>query len=291
MQSSVVIALASLAVFAPVGARTKYVVSFGDSYTSTTFDLTGTKPSAANPLGNPPYPGWTSSGGTNWVSDIVAKYNNSLLLSYNLASGGATVNASLVAPYLPTVHSIIDQVADFQEYLFPPPSWAPWTAQDTLFAVWIGVNDVAGSWYQTSASTLEEEILNQLFNEIELLYQDGARNFGLLTVPPIERTPNIMQAANANDTVPRVKAAVEHWNTILKEKAEALNRKYSDVTVKVIDTQPVFNGLLDSGGAAAECWNSDGVTCLWFNDFHPGIVIQNAVAQAVATAWKGNFFL
>lgn len=128
---------ASLALAWSAAATTKYVISFGDSYTSTTFNITGTKPSAANPLGNPPYPGWTASGGTNWISDIVAKYNNSLLLSYNLAYGGATVNASLVAPYLPTVYSIIDQVDEFQEYLSPPPSWAPWDAKNTLFAVWM----------------------------------------------------------------------------------------------------------------------------------------------------------
>ncbi|RAH47336.1 putative cellulose-binding GDSL lipase/acylhydrolase [Aspergillus brunneoviolaceus CBS 621.78] len=271
-------------------ATTKYVISFGDSYTSTTFDITGTKPSAANPLGNPPYPGWTASGGTNWISDIVAKYNNSLLLSYNLAYGGATVNASLVAPYLPTVYSIIDQVDEFQEDLSPPPSWAPWDAKNTLFAVWIGVNDVAGSWYQTSAAALEREILDQLFEQIEHVYQGGARNFALLTVPPIERTPNIMQGSDPDYTIPRLKAAIEHWNTILVEKVEVLAQTHHDAIVKVVDTQPVFNNILDSGGAAADCWNPDGVTCLWFNDFHPGIVIQDAVAQAVAAAWKGSFF-
>ncbi|RAK75167.1 SGNH/GDSL hydrolase family protein [Aspergillus fijiensis CBS 313.89] len=281
---------ASLALAWSAAATTKYVISFGDSYTSTTFDVTGTKPSAANPLGNPPYPGWTASGGTNWISDIVAKYNNSLLLSYNLAYGGATVNASLVAPYLPTVYSIIDQVDEFQEYLSPPPSWAPWDAKNTLFAVWIGVNDVAGSWYQTSAAALEREILDQLFEQIEHVYQGGARNFALLTVPPIERTPNIMQGSDPDYTIPRLKAAIEHWNTILVEKVEALAQTHHDAIVKVVDTQPVFNNILDSGGAAADCWNSDGVTCLWFNDFHPGIVIQDAVAQAVAAAWKGSFF-
>jgi hypothetical protein len=43
----------------------------GDSYSSTGYDVTGKYPSESNPLGNPPYPGWTTSGGPNWVFALV----------------------------------------------------------------------------------------------------------------------------------------------------------------------------------------------------------------------------
>ena len=43
---------------------TKTILS-GDSYSQTGFNITGTKPSAAQPLGNPSYPGYTTSGGAN----------------------------------------------------------------------------------------------------------------------------------------------------------------------------------------------------------------------------------
>lgn len=114
----------------------KYLISFGDSYTATEFNITGEQPSSSNPLGNPPFPGWTSAGGANWIGNLVGTYNNSLLLNYNLAYGGATVNASLVPPYSPEVLSLIDQVAEFKQYLSPPPPSAPWTANNTLVAVW-----------------------------------------------------------------------------------------------------------------------------------------------------------
>lgn len=41
----------------------------GDSYSQTGFDVTMTLPSAAedNILGNPPFPGWTTSGGYNYA--------------------------------------------------------------------------------------------------------------------------------------------------------------------------------------------------------------------------------
>ena len=39
----------------------------GDSYSSTGYDVDGAHPSETNPLGNPPYPGDTYSGGPTWV--------------------------------------------------------------------------------------------------------------------------------------------------------------------------------------------------------------------------------
>ena len=57
-----------------------------------------TQPSLGNPLGNPPYPGYTSSNGPNWVDYLTVKYNQSLVETYNIAFGGATIDSDLVAP-------------------------------------------------------------------------------------------------------------------------------------------------------------------------------------------------
>ncbi len=170
-----------------------------------------------------------------------------------------------------------------------------------------GVNDVGGAWYQENPDALATEILNQLFQQIELVYTGGARNFAILTVPRMsapqplskdlvwlipaatDRSPYITQGENANYTVTHLKAAIASWNTKLTQKADAFATKHSDAVVKVVDTQPAFNDLLDAGGDAANCYNEDGVTCLWFNDYHPGLEIQDAVAQAVAEAWPSFF--
>ncbi|KAL2837132.1 hypothetical protein BJY01DRAFT_238013 [Aspergillus pseudoustus] len=271
----------------PRATTTKYLISFGDSYTSTSFNITSTPPSSSNPLGNPPWPGWTSAGGANWISNLVAKYNDSLLLSYNLAYGGATVNASLVAPYTPEVYSLIDQVAEFTEYLAGPAGG--WDANNTLVPVWMGVNDVAGAWWQTDPDALQVEILDQLFQQIELVYAGGARNFALLTVPPTDRTPYVVDGENAEYTIEHLSAAIATWNEGLADRASAFSAAHADAVVKITDTQPVFNDLLDADPEAAACYNADGVTCLWFNDYHPGLVIQDAVAKAVAGDWEGFF--
>lgn len=41
---------------------------------------------------------------------ITTKYNASTILTYNLAYGGATIDANLVKPYVDTVQSLTDQV-------------------------------------------------------------------------------------------------------------------------------------------------------------------------------------
>ena len=68
------------------------MIVFGDSYTSTGFSLQGAGPSAANPMGNPDYPGFTSSNGPNWIDFLTTTYNATFVKTINLAVGGATVD-------------------------------------------------------------------------------------------------------------------------------------------------------------------------------------------------------
>lgn len=98
-------------------------------------------------LGNPPYPGFTATGGENWVDYVTTQYNKSLVLTYNYAYGGATIDASLVAPFEPTVLSLTDQVNQFLSGAGTKPASAPWTSSDSLFSVFIGINDIGNSYY------------------------------------------------------------------------------------------------------------------------------------------------
>ncbi|CAL1711720.1 unnamed protein product [Somion occarium] len=121
--------------------------SFGDSYTQTGFTTDGAAPSVGNPLGNPPYPGYTAVGGTNWIDLNTVTYNKSLILTYNYAYGGATIDATLVQPYEPTVLSLTDQVNEFLTTVASKPANASWTSDNALFSFWIGINDIGNSYY------------------------------------------------------------------------------------------------------------------------------------------------
>ena len=141
----------------------------GDSYTTTGFNLTMTQPSPGNPLGNPPYPGYTAVNGPGWVDDLTVEYNQSFIETYNLAYGGATVDSALVAQYEPTVLDFVQQVnQEFLPVYGTSANVAGWTADNSLFAAFFGINDVGNS-YGAQNDALNGEIFSiylKLINQV-----------------------------------------------------------------------------------------------------------------------------
>ncbi len=118
----------------------------GDSYTTTNFDIHGVQPNASNPLGNPSYPGATSSDGPNYVDFLTRTYNQSYIQTYNLGYGGSTIDSTLVqSGFGPTVQSFTQQVNE--EFLpnYVNNTDVPWNSSNTLFSVFFGINDVTNT--------------------------------------------------------------------------------------------------------------------------------------------------
>ncbi|KAK2054969.1 GDSL-like Lipase/Acylhydrolase [Colletotrichum caudatum] len=264
----------------------------GDSYSQTGFNINSTKPSSQNPLGNPTLPGWTTSGGLNWVGFLLAQYNASLTYSYNLAYGGATTDASLITPYAPTVLSFIDQVSEFSRSLASKPSWAPWAADNTLVGVWMGVNDVGNAAWGSNREALLVQVLGRYFDQLQILYDAGVRNFVLLSVPPTQKTP--LMISNGADAGGQLSAAIQQYNELIVGNLAAFKAKNAGVTSWVVDTAPAFDVAIDNpaayGAPDATCYNENGLSCLWFNDYHPAVQIQKLVAQAVARTVGASWF-
>jgi len=102
----------------------------------------------------------------------------------SFAYGGATVSASLVAPYETSVLSLTDQISEFtNDVVAAGKSGSVWTGSDSLFGIWIGVNDVGNSYGNSGESTLLSKIMTVYFEQLSILYSAAARNFILLTVP------------------------------------------------------------------------------------------------------------
>jgi hypothetical protein len=90
------------------------------------------------------------NSGPNWIDYLTFDFNETETLAFNFAYGGATIDAALVAPYTPEVLSLKQQVEDlFLGVLQPQKSQiAPdWTAGNSLFLIWIGINDIGGSYW------------------------------------------------------------------------------------------------------------------------------------------------
>ncbi|OKL58861.1 hypothetical protein UA08_05596 [Talaromyces atroroseus] len=234
-----------------------YIFTFGDSYTATGFNYTGTQPNSFNPIGNPAFPGDTTTNGDNWVDFLITEYNTSLILDYDFAVGGATIDNSIVPAYLSTVASFVQQVNDRFAALSPAPAW---DSDDALFTIWFGINDISRGYDAQTWGNLSLTLVDRYFDTVQTLYDAGARYFLVMTVPPIQRSPSILAE---NTTAQATTAyAVASYNQLIAKGAEKFQGKNPGATVIVFDTSPSFNKALDDptayGAPNATCYNSDG---------------------------------
>ncbi|KXH54140.1 fungal cellulose binding domain-containing protein [Colletotrichum salicis] len=270
-------------------------------------------PNPANPLGNPSYPGWTSSNGPNWVDYLTVKHNASLLYTYNLAYGGATVDADLVKPYADTVLTLKDQVQTLFSNAYASKTAPAWTGADSVFAFWIGVNDVGNSYWSgaDATSALNTKIVDVYQGLAKELYEAGARNFVWLTTPPVDRTPMLL-AENA-DAQKLCKDDVADFNGRVNGMAKNVTT-WEGANSWVVDANGVFNGVLDNvakfdstkgyknttgycdaykDGTTAQDTLIDSCTYpvneyFWLNTLHPTYPIHDAVAETVASALEAG---
>ncbi|KAJ8118333.1 hypothetical protein OPT61_g664 [Boeremia exigua] len=311
--TSILLSLAASAVAAPTCTwsswkSVKNLFIFGDSYTQTGFDVNGTQPSVGNPFGNPPFPGWTSSNGPNWAGFLATTYNASFIKAYNVAYGGATVDSALVTPYAPTVLSLKDQVElEFVPRYGSHPKDAPWTSKDSLFAFFIGINDVGNSWWLNNA-TLYDAIFTRYSGLLDQVYKTGARNFLFLSVPPVQLAPLTLNQNDGGYAVEAEGKVIQDWNQRLTSMTQAFKKKNKDANLFVHDTYKVFNDVINNPKAYPQTsglknvtdfcaayangtptWYTKDPSCqyavneyLWLNDLHPTFPVHNATAASIA---------
>ncbi|KAM5537865.1 hypothetical protein V8D89_008341 [Ganoderma adspersum] len=259
----------------------KFWFAFGDSYTSRGFNVSGTLPAPGNPFGNPAYPGNTGVG-ANWIDFDTTVYNRTLILTYDFARAGATINGSLVAPTL-TTFDFITQVDHFEGGAAQRPATAPWTSWDSLFSVWFGINDINNSYEKGGdREAFSDVLLDEYFAQIERLYDLGARNFLFINVPPIYRSPHIL-TRNATDQALQ-KTVVTDYNSKLASRAQSFASSHWGVRHRVWDSNSAFNVVLDDPTKYGFVDNTSfGQTGdFWANDFHPSSNAHNIWAQDVA---------
>ncbi|KAK0212106.1 fungal cellulose binding domain-containing protein [Desarmillaria ectypa] len=250
--------------------------SSGDSYTQTGFNTTGTLPAVGNALGNPPYPGWTSTGGQNWVDYVTTVDNTSLVLTYNLAYGGATISADLVTPYEPTVLSLTDQINQFMDSYASKPSTTPWTSANTLFSVWIGINDIGGSFsLGGDRDAFSDTLHDAYFALVEKLHFCAF-------IPTRSLKSYSSQSLE--------KSVIEGFNRKLTARAASLEANHSDVTTWIWDSNAAFTPILDdptSYGFKDATSSGNGADIFWSDAYHPSSYAHAYFGQDVAKVLGG----
>ena len=233
-------------------------------------------------------PGKTTSGGYNWVDNLVAKYNTSLVHAYDFAVAGATVDSNLIPPYQSQVRSFVQQVEIFtRHYSNTSGTWKP---QDSLFTAWFGMNDIPRGESLTDWATISGETIQQYLKQAQNLYDVGSRYFVFLEVPPLQRTPLIRK--ESAEAQAAIVSDVSKFNKAIRKGLRNFAHHNLEARVWVLNTTKVFDKALDNptayGAPNADCYNSNGVSCLWWNDYHPGQAIQSLVAESVSELIKSK---
>lgn len=175
---------------------------------------------------------------------LTTTYNASFVKTYNMAYGGATVDSALVAPYASTVLSLKDQVqTEFLPRYGSHPADAPWKAADSLFAFFIGINDVGNSWWLNNA-TLYDAIFTQYTSLLNQVYKTGARNFLFLSVPPVNLAPLTLSNNDGGYSVEAEGKVILDWNKRLSALTTAFKKSHSDANLFIHDTHKLFSDVI-----------------------------------------------
>lgn len=174
-------------VYRDIQMLTYVATDSGASYCDVGYNSKAPRPSVENPLGVK-FPGETWCGHydgatntvtcePNWVGHLLQLIQNQKdhpsLLVYDYALGGDRVDG---------VHRQVHK--DFLRHLATKPDWAPWTANDTLFVTWVGINDCSWNMDTPDPATSSQESIRALFAIQQELYEAGARDFCFIDVPP-----------------------------------------------------------------------------------------------------------
>lgn len=171
-------------------------VTFGDSYTDN-----GRLSSYFANGGQPPPPGTlhpstnvTASGGLAW-GQFVAQSTGAAYFDY--AVSGATCSNDIVARYLAGINRTFpavleDELPSFVADIQFETLYANRTAENTVYALWIGTNDLGYGALLTDSQAPGTNItsyIDCIWTVFDTIYATGGRRFVLLNTAPLQLAP------------------------------------------------------------------------------------------------------
>ncbi|KAL8649171.1 MAG: hypothetical protein Q9210_004565, partial [Variospora velana] len=245
---------------------------FGASYAATGFNwLEKPVPSPEQPLGNQNRC-LTSSNGPNFATYLTTTFNASKILTYNFAFPGSSIDERATHPHLPekgpdgkriTRNDLVSQVAGgfiphYTDQQKDPPK-AAWASENTLFISFFGINDILASYraHSSSTATTTDRIMTSYAASLEKMYAHGARNFLLLNVPPLDRSPYFqtgethsghgddkLTASARADHRRKVGSAVRDFNSRFPSLVSGFQSTHPDANIWYFDTFSLFSRMM-----------------------------------------------
>ncbi|KAI1343248.1 carbohydrate esterase family 16 protein [Xylariaceae sp. FL0016] len=216
----------------------KNLVVFGDSYTdegrlSYFINNNGTAPPAGYEI---PASNFTASGGYTWphfASQILGAK------TYNYAVSGAVCSNELISRYLESIDAPFPSVIDYEIPAFQADLKASVgnttlfegrDAANTVYALWIGTNDLGVNAFLTDSqlrgSTISD-FLDCIWSVFDGIYSTGGRRFVILNEAPLNVSP--LYAAPENGGV----GDNQYWTNKTAYNMTEIEQKMLEYTTNV----------------------------------------------------------
>ncbi|KAL4956357.1 hypothetical protein BDW69DRAFT_192487 [Aspergillus filifer] len=285
----------------------------------------------------------TSAGAPNWIEyltgcgveeDLTYPVECERQL-WDFAFAGAGVSAEFIPLHHEYTVSFVRQIEQYITYGHPiltssSSSNTTKALQDkgkrnpilfpsrTLTAIWIGINDINDSAaYNYTLPQFEEfynALLSRVFEALGQLVKLGYRDFVLLNLPPLDRTPaNQLRIEKGEEAVPS-KEQVELWNSLILQQSETFKAENPSTETLIFDANILLNRILDEPGkygitntthfcpgakqpdistdyASYGCPTPLG-TYFWFDSGHVTSTVHWALAGElgrVLSGWRGDW--
>lgn len=191
------------------------LITFGDSYTDESrlgwfINHNGSAPEAGTLL---PESLATAGGGRAWPRYVV-QYTGATkqgewtpqMTLYNYAVSGAVCSNNITPRFFAAIHAPFPAVLEYEIPAFIAdlpatkvnstpvvPLYTPQlTAQDSVYALWIGTNDLGVGAFLTDsqiAGKVLTDYTSCIYNVFDKLYASGGRNFVLMNTAPLDLAP------------------------------------------------------------------------------------------------------
>ncbi|KAB8264148.1 glycoside hydrolase superfamily [Aspergillus pseudonomiae] len=265
----------------------------------------------------------SASGGYNW-GHYVATATNATRHNYAV-SGGACSNkitprtmSGLNISY-PSVleYEIPAFLADKQYVDAQGNQFLDIPAEDTVYAIWIGTNDLGNYAFLTDSQVRGRVIpdyVDCVYEALDRVYQSGARYFVVMNLAPLQLTPQYAlpsdggvesvswwpdKPANQTLTSYRMWEQVVTVNQVLRYRTpfevEVADR-YPGAGVAVMDMYGLVNVGANVTGFVKHC-NADGEDCvrlpdeenfMWFDELHPSQTTDRFIAEEFVKVVNGE---
>ncbi|GAN11635.1 AFR605Cp [Mucor ambiguus] len=219
------------------------------------------------------------SDGPLWIEYLAGFMGDAYL--YDFARSGATADNTLV------LRSTEDMKAQVNRYLRSDAAKKP--KKNSLFTMWIGVNDITVLFSKYPLDTPKRQgiingIIAAIRYDMEKLYNAGAKNMLLLGLIPLENLPAYQKLSP--ETRRQLEKLVSEYNMKLIETLDHFKIDKPNVNASFFDTNTLFKQLFNSkqfeSNALSHC--NKKLDCgdrIWWDYLHPSTKTHAKLAKAL----------